>query len=150
MLSILRVSLISRLSFEEFMGEESRATRLFRLMDKDGDGYVTKSVWHQRQQERTVNCYNETVPKSRNFSINVDIWITRTWLRTEEVAVASGILFLRHCCSHSQSESLLVEPMRKCFVFLLHDICFLRVRIYHLFYRTVGLSAELRVYVTSC
>ena len=33
-----------RLSFEEFMGEESRAERLFRLMDKDGDGYVTKNV----------------------------------------------------------------------------------------------------------
>ena len=33
-----------RLSFEEFMGEQSRAERLFRLMDKDGDGYVTKSV----------------------------------------------------------------------------------------------------------
>jgi hypothetical protein len=36
--------LVFRLSFEEFMGEESRSSRLFRLMDKDGDGYVTKSV----------------------------------------------------------------------------------------------------------
>ena len=33
-----------RLTFEEFMGEESRAERLFKLMDKDGDGYVTKNV----------------------------------------------------------------------------------------------------------
>ena len=33
-----------RLSFEEFMGEQSRAERLFKLMDKDGDGYVTKNV----------------------------------------------------------------------------------------------------------
>lgn len=33
-----------RLSFEEFMGEESRAERLFKLMDKDGDGFVTKTV----------------------------------------------------------------------------------------------------------
>ena len=33
-----------RLSFEEFMGEESRAERFFKLMDKDGDGYVTKHV----------------------------------------------------------------------------------------------------------
>ena len=33
-----------RLSFEQFMGEESRAEKLFRLMDKDGDGYVTKNV----------------------------------------------------------------------------------------------------------
>ena len=33
-----------RLSFEEFMGEQSRAERLFKLMDKDGDGFVTKHV----------------------------------------------------------------------------------------------------------
>ena len=33
-----------RLSFEEFMGEKTRAERLFQLMDKDGDGYVTKHV----------------------------------------------------------------------------------------------------------
>ena len=33
-----------RLSYEEFMGEESRAEKLFRLMDKDGDGFVTKNV----------------------------------------------------------------------------------------------------------
>ena len=33
-----------RLSFEEFMGEPSRAERLFKLMDKDGDGFVTKNV----------------------------------------------------------------------------------------------------------
>ena len=29
---------------QEFMGEESRAEKLFKLMDKDGDGYVTKHV----------------------------------------------------------------------------------------------------------
>ena len=33
-----------RLSFEEFMGEQSRAEKLFKLMDKDGDGFVTKNV----------------------------------------------------------------------------------------------------------
>jgi len=36
-----------RLSFEEFMGEESRSERLFKLMDKDGDGYVTKSEFRE-------------------------------------------------------------------------------------------------------
>ena len=36
-----------RLSFEEFMGEESRAERLFKLMDKDNDGWVTKHVSRQ-------------------------------------------------------------------------------------------------------
>jgi hypothetical protein len=29
------------------MGEPSRAERLFRLMDKDGDGFITKSVRRQ-------------------------------------------------------------------------------------------------------
>ena len=33
-----------RLSFEEFMGEASRAEKLFKLMDKDGDGTITKEV----------------------------------------------------------------------------------------------------------
>ena len=33
-----------RMSYEEFMGEASRAEKLFKLMDKDGDGYVTKHV----------------------------------------------------------------------------------------------------------
>ena len=26
------------------MGEETKAEKLFKLMDKDGDGYVTKAV----------------------------------------------------------------------------------------------------------
>ena len=33
-----------KLSFEEFMGEETPSERLFRSMDKDGDGSVTKEV----------------------------------------------------------------------------------------------------------
>ena len=33
-----------RLSFEEFMGEESTIEKLFKSMDKDGDGFVTKKV----------------------------------------------------------------------------------------------------------
>ena len=33
-----------RLSFEEFMGEESPIEKLFKNMDKNGDGYVTKQV----------------------------------------------------------------------------------------------------------
>ena len=33
-----------RLSFEEFMGEESQIEKLFKNMDKNGDGYVTKQV----------------------------------------------------------------------------------------------------------
>ena len=33
-----------RLSFEEFMGEESPIEKLFKNMDKNGDGVVTKQV----------------------------------------------------------------------------------------------------------
>ena len=33
-----------RLSFEEFMGEASRAEKLFKLMDKNGDGFVSRKV----------------------------------------------------------------------------------------------------------
>ena len=33
-----------KLSFEEFMGEETPLERLFRSMDIDGDGTVTKEV----------------------------------------------------------------------------------------------------------
>jgi hypothetical protein len=33
-----------RLSFEEFMGEETPLEKLFKSMDKDGDGTVTKEV----------------------------------------------------------------------------------------------------------
>ena len=33
-----------KLSFEEFMGEETPLERLFRNMDVDGDGTVTKEV----------------------------------------------------------------------------------------------------------
>ena len=32
------------LSFEEFIGEESQIEKLFKNMDKDGDGVVTKEV----------------------------------------------------------------------------------------------------------
>ena len=33
-----------RLSFEEFMGEELTVEKLFKNMDKNGDGLVTKQV----------------------------------------------------------------------------------------------------------
>ena len=31
-----------RLTFEEFMGEESHIEKVFKNMDKNGDGFVTK------------------------------------------------------------------------------------------------------------
>ena len=33
-----------RLSLEEFLGEETPIEKLFKLMDRDGDGFVTKKV----------------------------------------------------------------------------------------------------------
>ena len=36
-----------RLSFEEFMGEESQIEKLFKNMDKNGDGLVSKEVTFQ-------------------------------------------------------------------------------------------------------
>jgi len=57
----------SRLSFEEFMGEPTRAEKLFRLMDKDGDGYVTKSEFkevcknlNKEQIEATFKKFDQT------------------------------------------------------------------------------------------
>ena len=33
-----------RLSFEEFLGEETHIDKIFRTMDKDNDGFVSKEV----------------------------------------------------------------------------------------------------------
>ena len=45
------------LSFEEFLGEESQIEKLFKKMDKDNDGKVSKQVsWHGR--EITINKLN--------------------------------------------------------------------------------------------
>ena len=33
-----------KLSFEEFLGEETHIEKIFRTMDKDNDGFVTKEV----------------------------------------------------------------------------------------------------------
>ena len=61
-----------RLSFEEFMGEESRAERLFKLMDKDNDGWVTKHV----SSHQTVSgcwCHN-----TNERFIKIDGWDVST------------------------------------------------------------------------
>lgn len=47
MFSSSRTGQEGRLSFEEFMGEPSRAEKLFRLMDRDGDGFVTKTEFKE-------------------------------------------------------------------------------------------------------
>lgn len=49
MLSSKELDVEGRLSYEQFMGEETRAEKLFKLMDKDGDGHVTKNVSRNHQ-----------------------------------------------------------------------------------------------------
>ena len=39
-----------RLSLEEFLGEETQIEKLFRLMDKNGDGFITKKVRRMRRE----------------------------------------------------------------------------------------------------
>ena len=38
------IDIEGRLSYEQFMGEQTRAEKLFKLMDKDGDGWISKNV----------------------------------------------------------------------------------------------------------
>ena len=42
-----------KLSFQEFMGEETPLEKLFKTMDKDGDGTVTKEVGKEQERNRT-------------------------------------------------------------------------------------------------
>ena len=41
---ILDKDLDGKLSFSEFLGEESHIERIFRTMDKNNDGFVSKEV----------------------------------------------------------------------------------------------------------
>ena len=50
-----------RLSYEEFMGEQTKAEKLFKLMDKDGDGYVTKNV-NDTYQDKEMCIYSCWIP----------------------------------------------------------------------------------------
>ena len=46
---ILDKNLDGKLSFEEFLGEENHIERIFKTMDKDNDGFVTKEVKYHLQ-----------------------------------------------------------------------------------------------------
>ena len=52
-----------RLTFEEFMGEESTIEKLFKNMDKNGDGVVTKEVGHVSHYGQTFT-FKILLPKS--------------------------------------------------------------------------------------
>ena len=48
-----------RLTLEELMGEESKIEKLFRLMDKNKDGFVTRKVRNSRySQDSNTNYRN--------------------------------------------------------------------------------------------
>ena len=49
-----------KLTFAEFMGEESHIEKLFKSMDKNNDGYVTKKVnpspiWYELDNKYNAN-----------------------------------------------------------------------------------------------
>ncbi|XP_023332651.1 calmodulin-beta [Eurytemora carolleeae] len=74
-----------RLSFEEFMGEESRAERLFKLMDKDGDGFVTKTEFREvcknlnrEQIDLAFKKFDQTGNDKLNFREFCDMMNKRT------------------------------------------------------------------------
>merc|ERR1712154_648279 len=63
-----------RMSYEEFMGEQTKAERLFKLMDKDGDGYVTKNEFKEvcknlskEQIEATFKKFDQTGNEKLNL-----------------------------------------------------------------------------------
>ena len=50
-----------RLSLEEFLGEETQIEKLFRLMDKNKDGFITKKVrncesFRKIKSSETIQC----------------------------------------------------------------------------------------------
>ena len=54
-----------RLSLEEFLGEETQIEKLFRLMDKNDDGLITKKV--NRKENSLVHSH---------WSRNVEAWLS--------------------------------------------------------------------------
>ena len=46
-----------RLTLEELMGEESKIEKLFRLMDKNKDGFVTRKVRNNRYSKDSINSF---------------------------------------------------------------------------------------------
>merc|ERR1719474_729667 len=83
-----------RLSFEEFMGEPSRAEKLFKLMDKDGDGYVTKSEFkevcknlNKEQIEATFKKFDQTGNDKLNLQEFRDMMNKRGEAKTRQETV---------------------------------------------------------------
>ena len=54
------------LSFEEFLGEESQLEKLFKRMDKNNDGKVSKQVL--KTKYRCIQFYNVKILHFRNLA----------------------------------------------------------------------------------
>lgn len=79
------IDIEGRLSYEQFMGEETRAEKLFKLMDKDGDGYVTKNEFKEvcknlskDQIEATFRKFDQTGNDKLNLKEFSDMMSKRT------------------------------------------------------------------------
>ena len=59
-----------RLSFEEFMGEECTIEKLFKNMDKNNDGYISKHV-STRSKEKLQNQINYSVRQSVSLRLSI-------------------------------------------------------------------------------
>ena len=72
------------LTFEEFIGEESQIEKLFKNMDKDGDGVVTKEVgtlcfhWLNRGQVSLVVAMSVCVLKVKCWMISFQALIDQS------------------------------------------------------------------------
>ena len=59
-----------RLSFGEFMGEETPLEKVFKSMDKDGDGTVTKEVRFNHCILDFIVCIFRSFQRFANTSLN--------------------------------------------------------------------------------
>jgi len=68
------IDIEGRLSYEQFMGEQTRAEKLFKLMDKDGDGWISKNEFKEvcknlskEQIEATFKKFDQTGNEKLNL-----------------------------------------------------------------------------------
>jgi len=79
------IDIEGRLSYEQFMGEETRAEKLFKLMDKDGDGWISKNEFKEvcknlskEQIEATFKKFDQTGNEKLNLREFSDMMGKRT------------------------------------------------------------------------
>ena len=68
------------LSFEEFLGEESQIEKLFKKMDKDNDGKVSKQVSQQKNWE-ILTIYNNKLNIIHDILTHGVVFIGKTQIK---------------------------------------------------------------------